>query len=60
MLAKAFHFDIKHNTKIYECDICRKANPNNSIHSSFYSLLDHSYKYHEENGYSILDYLNIF
>lgn len=59
-IAKQVHFDFKHNVQFYECEFCMKKHVDNYIHSSFYSLIDHLYKYHDEYVYSTIDYLNIY
>lgn len=60
-IAREFHFDVIHNFSFYMCKICEntKDSPQKGFSYTYFELLDHTYKYHNENPYIILDYLNI-
>ena len=58
-LLKDFHNDHKHNFICYTCELCNELRFNTHNYTSLYQLLDHLYKFHDENTYKILDQVNI-
>lgn len=61
-IAREFHFDVVHNFRMYMCKNCENSEnwEDRGFTYTYFELLDHIYKCHEENPYMILKYLNIF
>ena len=59
-ILKDFHNDHKHNFISYNCGLCEEVRFYDHNYTSLYQLLDHLYKFHDENIYKILCQINIF
>lgn len=59
-LLKDFHNDLKHDIITYNCELCNEVSFNEDNQITLYQVLDHLYKFHDENIYKILDQLNIY
>ena len=61
--SREFHFDVVHNYHVYMCQSCEENSENWEVKGftyTYFELLDHIYKCHEENPYTLLNQLNIF
>ena len=58
--AREFHFDVVHNYHVYMCQSCEENSENWEVKGftyTYFELLDHIYKCHEENPYTLLNQL---
>ena len=60
--AREFHFDVVHNYHVYMCQTCENSEnwEDKEFTYTHLELLDHIYKCHEDNSYTLLNQLNIF
>ena len=62
-IAIEFHFDVVHNYHVYMCQSCEENSENWEVKGftyTYFELLDHIYKCHEENPNTLFNQLNIF
>ena len=57
-----FQFDVIHNFRMYMCKPCENSEDQKDkrFRYTYFELLDHIYKCHEETPYTLLSLLNIF
>ena len=59
--AREFHFDVVHNYRVYMCQTCENSEywEDKGFSYTYFELLDHWLKVHNEDPFKILSYLNV-